>query len=468
MEDFMKKKKALWMYALLAAGGAMWFAGCGAMMEMLGFGSVEETDVEEGDAISVGGGSEDQNPLDGGGNPVEPADVKEGDAEEEQEQLAPFFEPAYLTLYVKSDGSDSGDGTKAAPLQTVQAALVKVAEAYGDSENPWPEKGEDTEESAEIVLLDQLTVSATIAIAVNTYPPLILSAQAPNAEGDLMGTTTLISMGGTTLTLRNITLKGGSFPVQVYGGCLVLETGAVLTGGTVYGVNLVSSGKLIMKDGAIIRGNSRGVHMDTSSTFDMFGGTISKNESGGGVYVYHGTFTMYGGTISNNIATGTRDGGGVNKRDTGMFTMYGGTIDGNTARNGGGVYLDGTFTMYGGTISNNISTDTASGYGGGGVYANGTFTMTSGTISGNIASGNGGGVFIRYSSTFTKSGNSIIYGAGAGANANHKGAGATYYGAAVYTSKDAGFYRDTTLGIGENISTANTGDESGWTSTLSN
>jgi hypothetical protein len=56
MEAFMKKKKALWIYAALAIGGALWFAGCGAMMEMLGFGSVAEADVEEGDAISVGGG----------------------------------------------------------------------------------------------------------------------------------------------------------------------------------------------------------------------------------------------------------------------------------------------------------------------------------------------------------------------------------------------------------------------------
>jgi hypothetical protein len=51
-EDFMKKKKVLWIYAALAIGGAMWFAGCEAMMEMLGFGSVAEADGEEGDAIS--------------------------------------------------------------------------------------------------------------------------------------------------------------------------------------------------------------------------------------------------------------------------------------------------------------------------------------------------------------------------------------------------------------------------------
>jgi hypothetical protein len=85
MEDFMKKKKALWIYAALAIGGAMWFAGCGAMMEMLGFGSVEETnakvadaeevntegtDVKDGDAISVGGGSEDQNSTGGGDDPL--------------------------------------------------------------------------------------------------------------------------------------------------------------------------------------------------------------------------------------------------------------------------------------------------------------------------------------------------------------------------------------------------------------
>jgi hypothetical protein len=68
----MKKKKALWVYAVLAIGGAMWFAGCEAMIEMLGFGSVEEADAkaadvaeadaEEGEAIFVGGGSENPNP----------------------------------------------------------------------------------------------------------------------------------------------------------------------------------------------------------------------------------------------------------------------------------------------------------------------------------------------------------------------------------------------------------------------
>jgi hypothetical protein len=61
----MKKKKALWMYAALAIGGAMWFAGCGAMMEMLGFGSVAEADVKVADAEEVN---------------TEGADVKDGDA----------------------------------------------------------------------------------------------------------------------------------------------------------------------------------------------------------------------------------------------------------------------------------------------------------------------------------------------------------------------------------------------------
>jgi hypothetical protein len=92
MEDFMKKKKALWIYAALTIGGAMWFAGCGAMMEMLGFGSVAEadakvadaeevntevntegTDVKDGNAIDVWKGrgeSENQNPPGGGDKPV--------------------------------------------------------------------------------------------------------------------------------------------------------------------------------------------------------------------------------------------------------------------------------------------------------------------------------------------------------------------------------------------------------------
>jgi peroxiredoxin family protein len=56
MEDFMKKKKALWIYAALAIGGAMWFAGCEAMMELLGFGRAEEADGKDDEAVVVGGG----------------------------------------------------------------------------------------------------------------------------------------------------------------------------------------------------------------------------------------------------------------------------------------------------------------------------------------------------------------------------------------------------------------------------
>jgi hypothetical protein len=85
-EDFMKKKKALWVYAALVIGGALWFAGCEAVMEMLGFASVEEADVKDGDAIAVGGGAKDQNPSgsEGDENPLVIDDEKKPQGGEDE------------------------------------------------------------------------------------------------------------------------------------------------------------------------------------------------------------------------------------------------------------------------------------------------------------------------------------------------------------------------------------------------
>jgi parallel beta-helix repeat protein len=91
----------------------------------------------------------------------------------------------------------------------------------------------------------------------------------------------------------------------------------------------------------------------------------------------------------------------------GTFNMEGGVISNNKAQgNGGGVYVSesGSFTMSGGSIRDN---DTARGNGGG-VYvaASGSFKMsTGGSISGNTASGisTGGGVYVAANGSFTMS-----------------------------------------------------------------
>ena len=185
------------------------------------------------------------------------------------------------------------------------------------------------------------------------------------------------------------------------------------------------------KAGTITRGYSNygaGVYVSNASTFTMKGGNLSKNTAkrynsydvhGGGVYIdYGGTFIMEGGTIAENVAysqtnsnrTGG-EGGGVCAY--GDFEMKDGTISSCSAANGGGVYVSdrGIFTMSGGEITENES------IGGSGVEVYGIFTMINGTISDNITrwptytnapiQGEGGGVLLRGTGSFTMEGGLI-------------------------------------------------------------
>jgi hypothetical protein len=155
----------------------------------------------------------------------------------------------------------------------------------------------------------------------------------------------------------------------------------------------------------------------------------SGNIYGQGVEVYGGSFTMEGGEISGNNTTGF--GGGVTLGNVGSFTMKTGKISDNTAISGGGVYLSG----------------------------GSSFTMEDGEISGNTAIyGTGGGVFVG-AGRFKKTGGTI-YGDddnnpdNGNAEDNTVASGNTN-GHAVYMSNYYDeYYRDATLGTGDDISTA--------------
>jgi len=111
--------------------------------------------------------------------------------------------------------------------------------------------------------------------------------------------------------------------------------------------------------------------------------------------------------------------------------------------------------MSGGTISGNTSAAGA----GVSVYYYANFTMSGGVISGNTATYpgwyGGGGVFIGNDATFSKSGNSIIYGNDApnAADRNTTNGGNTC-GHAVLYDGESSYYRDTTIGENNDISTA--------------
>ncbi|MDR1149929.1 MAG: hypothetical protein LBK66_15010, partial [Spirochaetaceae bacterium] len=223
------------------------------------------------------------------------------------------------------------------------------------------------------------------------------------------GKGSVITVGsGVKLTLKNITFKGKD-------------------GNTAPLISVTSGGELVLEDGAVITGNNNttgvggsGVYVGVGGALVMNGGAISGNTSsanggmfngGGGVAVYSGgSFTMNDGEISDN--TVITHGGGVYMQNDSTFTMNGGKISGNTAAtNGGGaaVYGSSTFTMNKGEISGNTANGGSSYYGGGGVYVNATFIMTGGVISGNNTDYYGGGVLLRGSDSFTKTGG-VIYG----------------------------------------------------------
>jgi hypothetical protein len=324
---------------------------------------------------------------------------------------------------------------------------------------------------------------------------------------------------------NNITLKGftgnTASLVQVAGtsSALTMEAGAKITGNTSGyggGVN-VDQGSFTMNGGEIsdnsVTGNGGGVYVGSgggsftmnggeifdnfatgtsstdgygggvcvSSSFTMNGGKIFDNSStyGGGVF---GSFTMNDGEISDNLAA--KGGGGVSSNS--ISIMSGGIISGNSVVYsgssfgfvyGGGVYIqNGSFTMEGGEISGNTaSSDVISVTdGGGGVYVStGSFTMEDGKISGNT-SGYGGGVYVAGNGSFSKTGNSVIYGdmdgnPDNGNTTDNTAKKGNTNGHAVYYYKDYSsvYYRDDTLDEEDDISTSDTLPGT-WGQTLNN
>jgi uncharacterized repeat protein (TIGR02543 family) len=299
-----------------------------------------------------------------------------------------------------------------------------------------------------------------------------------NTTSGLMGSGVSVVLGG-SFSMEGGEISGntaafGGGGVSVLGSSFSMEGGKISGNTATFGgggVDVLGNGNFTMSGGEISgnRTTMSGGGVSVGGSFSMEGGKISGNivstTGGGGVAVNDGSFSMEGGEISGNKAV---FGGGVDVFGSGSFTMSGGEISGNTATaassagyGGGGVYVySGAFTMEGGKISGNTA------FHGGGVSVNSSFTMSGGEISGNSAF-YGGGVFVNGVS-FSKTGNSVIYGDTDSTHAldsteNTATSGNTC-GHAVYfagSSSPYAYYRDATLGAGDDISTmlpANPGD----------
>jgi hypothetical protein len=501
-EDFMKKKKALWMYAALAIGGAMWFAGCEAMMEILGFGSVAEADEKEEDAIA-GGGAKDQSPLDGEGGENPPG------IEDDYE-----FDPEILSFYVSGGGNDSNSGlTEAEPFKTLSHAY---AAALADTNN-----------RKRIVVLSSLDVAAAVVFdAENAADGTVtVSGQGGGIEVRRTGgnDSVLEIRNGALVAFENITIDGKvggaanrALLVDGANTKVTLGNGAALTGKKTggsgvaepsdadgSGILITGCAEVVMAEGSSVAGCEtdgsnyyvkgavvvKGIDSSHRSKLTMAGGVISNNTVtvnssgtntayGGGVYLWRGKLEMGSGGINGNTVSvgGTSNddhnayGGGVYCYYS-EFVMTGGTVSGNKAVSdvgsssssalGGGVNVSngGSFKMSAGAIisDNEASSTKGPAYGGGVYLFTGTFEMSGGAVSGNKASTNaasgtarGGGLF-QGNGTFTMTGG-VIYGSEGSVDMSLKNTvdGNTVYGAAYHKSSGTATVNGVTQATSEN------------------
>ncbi|MGP1603146.1 MAG: right-handed parallel beta-helix repeat-containing protein [Treponema sp.] len=303
-----------------------------------------------------------------------------------------------------------------------------------------------TDNSGEIVIDKDLTVKGKNGAASD-----ILDANSNGSDAPISPHRIFKVASGKTLTLENLTLKGGKVAAfgEPGGGAIYAEGTLTMMNCTVTGNRIAANGG--SNGGGICAGSTLTmtdciVTDNTADDTDGWGGggiyavgtltmtncSITNNRTlcnGGGVYA-EGMLSMTSCTMSDNKAqysgTGSGSGGGIYAK--GSCTMTGGAVTGNEAKsngNGGGIYIGGTgsFTMTSGTVNNN---ETALGDGGG-IYIDGTasLTMTGGTLTGNEAVNNktGGGVYVN--GTFTMKGASRIT-PSTGTEANERGKNDVY------------------------------------------
>ena len=321
----------------------------------------------------------------------------------QSEETAVYFETNHFSTYALtangnsatvylngSSGNDSNSGTSSnAAVKTLERALMLV------------------KEGGTIYITGTVTVSDTQVWEMTNSVTI-------KRQSSFTGP--LITVSGGSLTLKNITINGGSgtpsssniatnttyasgsakAPIIVVesGASLYISEGAVLEYNS-NKPNTSSNGSTFTESGYIGLGGA--VYCQGNLTMD--GGTIRYCEAlcGGGIYIESDdtnqiTFNLSGGTITYNYArdiipvpnSGHRSyhknaGGGVYVGDYVTMNMSGGTISYNqTSREGGGVSLGWLNRNNGSAISSYIT----------------FFNMTGGTFTGNVATSTGGGLNI--------------------------------------------------------------------------
>lgn len=262
---------------------------------------------------------------------------------------------------------------------------------------------------------------------------------------------------GKTLTLENLTLKGGYAPVSGAGGGAICAEGALnMTKCTVTqniakhgnGGGIYAGGALNMTECEVTYNTvdsyalgGGGIYIHTASTTTartMENCTVSHNTAkqgnGGGIYTAD-KLTITGGSLENNTVGNTSggNGGGIYVEGSTLTVKNNCSIKGNNAisnGNGGGISVAGNTTHNGllnlvkCTLTGN---KTAHGNGGGIIVVKSHLTMENCTLTGNDGgnNGSGGGVYVGDSGTFTIKDKSCIT-PSTGTDKNKKGKNDVY------------------------------------------
>ena len=286
-----------------------------------------------------------------------------------------------------------------------------------------------SDNSGELVVNKNITVkkadgASTAVLNANSNHSGTVPADAPADKHRIFKVAS-----GKTLTLENLTIKGGKR--EAYG-----EAG----GGAIYAEGPLTMKNCIVTDNRIEYGNGGGICAESTLTMEsctVNGNTAADDDGvgGGGIYAT-GTLTMQGCTISGNYAK--KDGGGIYA--VGELSLTDCTVTANESQNngsgsgsGGGIYIKGRCTMTGGSVTGNKANSNGNG---GGIYidGNGSFTMTGGTVSNNTTEyGDGGGIYVAGTGGFTLEGGSLT---GNEATQNKTGGG-VYVKDGTFTIKGA-------------------------------
>ncbi|MGP1459361.1 MAG: InlB B-repeat-containing protein [Treponema sp.] len=312
-----------------------------------------------------------------------------------------------ITLYAKwEDGAaiiNAGDAgawqklkTEAAKASGVRLiVIVGEVKATGDAGN-----------SGEITIGRDLTIQGQTGAGTDKLNV--------NAQGHRI----FNAAGGKTLSLKNLTLTGGTAPSGQSGGAIYAD-----------GARLIAENIVIIactaQNGAGIYAQ-KGAEASTVDLNNVLVQSCAATDAGGGIYIKESVLTMRGVKDSGKNAikscSVSNGNGGAIYNDGGTVTVTNADIDGAEAsvaksKNGGGIYMKGgTAALTGVTIRKYKASEK----GGGAYIEGGSVTMTDCALSGNKATG-GGGIGLKGGSGMTLTdctikGNEVTDGNGGGIN----------------------------------------------------